>query len=163
MTPLLKTAGYALQQGAVIASDAVGDMIGTSMPYADSQFLQPGYLSKALNQYAVEPSAGPVSLASVLALDIRSTSSNCNNVVVQLEHKKECALPDQLFIKLPMPELGTRWFFGVIESWQLESYFCRHVAPYVPLRTPKTYATHSQGTRFFLAQENLHLRFPASV
>ena len=157
MTPLIKTAGYALQQGAVIASDAVGDMIGTSMPYADSQFLQPDYLGKVLTQYSVEELASPVSLASVSALDIRSTSSNCNNVVVQLEYNNKSDLPEQLFIKLPMPDLGTRWFFGVIESWQLESYFCRHVAPHVPLRTPKTYATHSQGTRFFLAQENLHL------
>ncbi len=154
---IAKTFAYAVQNSFVLAGDAIGDALGARMPYEDKKFLTPQHLSKMLNQFSVEPQATPISLTSVVPLDIRSTSSNCNNVVVQLDQKHPSGFPDQLFIKLPMPDIGTRWFFGVIQSWQIESYFCRHVAHHVPLRTPKTYATHSQGTRFFLAQENLHL------
>jgi hypothetical protein len=55
-----------------------------------------------------------------------------------------------------MESLVTRWFFSIINSWRLESHFFRHVARDLPLRTPVTYATHWQGSRFFLVQENLH-------
>jgi hypothetical protein len=54
-----------------------------------------------------------------------------------------------------MASLLTRWFFTIINAWQLESHFFRYVASTLPLRTPVTYATAYQGTRFYLIQENL--------
>ena len=88
--------------------------------------------------------------------DIPSVSSNCHNLVLTIEQDGEADLPDSLFVKLPMESLATRWFFSIINSWRLESHFFRHVARDMPLRTPVTYATRWQGTRFFLVQENLH-------
>lgn len=163
---IIQSSGFAARAGLTIASDAIGDVFagagGRSVPYAADRFLTAEHLTAMLNQHAVPPLASDsanreVLINAVKPLDIRSTSSNCNNVVVEIEQAAGALLPDQLFIKLPMPDLGTRWFFAVIGSWALESYFCRHVAPHVPLRTPKTFATYSKGSRFFLAQENLHL------
>ncbi len=153
---LLKTCGYALGAGVIVARDGIADFGGSAIPYQVEQFLTPEYFSQMLNDHALTPRAAPVSIDSLEILPVKSTSSNCNNVVVNIGGVDSAVLPEQLFVKLPMADLGTRWFFDIIGSWQLESYFCRHVAPHVPLRTPKTFATASQRTRFFLVQENLH-------
>ncbi len=86
---------------------------------------------------------------------VPSVSSNCHNLVLTIEQAGESTLPRSLFVKLPMEALATRWFFSIISVWRLESYFFRHVAHTLPLRTPLTYATRCQGTRFYLVQENL--------
>ncbi len=156
LTNIARSGAFAVGAGLNITRDAIAGCLGRSVPYAPERFLTPAHLSEMLNRYAVGPVVNRIEIDSVRSLDIRSTSSNCNNVVVELEQAGEAVLPDQLFIKLPMADLGTRWFFDVIGSWQLEAYFCRHVAQHVPLRTPKTYASFSERTRFFLVQENLH-------
>ena len=136
--------------------DACKDLLDMAMPYSADQAVTPSVLSDWLNRYRVEPVSGVVSISDVKILNIPSVSSNCNNVVVEIEQLGEPLLPQSLFIKLPMASLSTRWFFSVIGSWQLESLFFKSVAHTVPLRTPITYATKSQGSRFFLIQENLH-------
>jgi Ecdysteroid kinase-like family len=136
--------------------DALGDVSGKSMPYKAEVVATPEVLSRLINEGAVQPFSRPVELDGIEVQDIPSVSSNCRNLVLSLQHQSGPELPDSAFLKLPMESAMTRWFFGVIKSWQLESHFFRHVAGKVPLRTPITYATASQGTRFFLLQENLN-------
>ncbi len=95
-------------------------------------------------------------ISGVQRQPIPSVSSNCDNLVLTIEQAGEPTLPRSLFVKLPMESLLTRWFFSIINAWRLESHFFRHVAHTLPLRTPLTYATRCQGTRFYLVQENLH-------
>jgi hypothetical protein len=126
------------------------------MPYKAEEVSRPEVLSRLINDWSLEPLARPLSIDSVHCQDIPSVSSNCHNLVLTLEHSGESGLPDSVFAKLPMESAVTRWFFSVINSWRLESHFFRHVARDLPLRTPVTFATHWQGSRFFLIQENLH-------
>ncbi len=151
-----KLAVIAIQRGGAIFSDAVGDRLGTSLPYDADSFSTAELLTRLMNRHGVEPLSGEVNISAVRQLDIPSISSNCNNLVLSIEQEGEGVLPDSLFVKLPLPSLVTRWFFSIIGSWELESRFFRDIAATVPLRTPVTYATHSQGTRFFLIQENLN-------
>lgn len=116
---IIQTSGFAARAGLTIANDAIGDIGGRSVPYAADHFLTAEHLTAMLNQHAVVPLGsdsvnGKVLINAVEPLDIRSTSSNCNNVVVEIEQAAGALLPDQLFIKLPMPDLGTRWFFAVV-------------------------------------------------
>jgi hypothetical protein len=136
--------------------DALGDVSGKSMPYRAEVVATPQVLSKLINEGAVQSFSRPVELSGIEVQNIPSVSSNCRNLVLSLKHHSEPELPDSVFLKLPMESTLTRWFFSIIKSWQLESHFFRHVAHTVPLRTPVTYATACQGTRFFLLQENLN-------
>lgn len=138
-----------------LLGDAVGDLTGRSMPFRAAQVVKPEILTRLMNSGRIGSSAEPVEITAVKAQDIPSVSSNCHNLVLSVQHRGG-ALPDSLFVKLPMESIATRWFFSIINSWRLESHFFRHVAPDLPLRTPITYATACQGTRFFLVQENLH-------
>jgi hypothetical protein len=144
-----------------MAVDAVGDVLGKSMPYRPDVVATPEVLSRMINEGAVQPFSRPVELTRVDVQDIPSVSSNCRNLVLNLEQSVEqsgqAELPDSVFLKVPMESAATRWFFTLINSWQLESHFFRHVAGRLPIRTPITYATAHQGTRFFLLQENLHV------
>lgn len=143
-------------RGIGLSIDACKDLLGIAMPYTADQAVTPAVLSDWLNRYRVEPLSAVVNIQGVRILNIPSISSNCNNVVVEVDQLGDPVLPKSLFIKLPMASLTTRWFFSVIGSWQLESLFFKSVAHAVPLRTPITYATAFRGSRFFLIQENLH-------
>ncbi|MGI9288377.1 MAG: phosphotransferase [Pseudomonadales bacterium] len=147
---------FASKKWVNILVDAIGDRSGRSLPFDVDTFTAVNTLNHVINAHGVQPLHAPARITSVNQQDIPSVSSNCHNVVLSIEQEGEAVLPSSLFVKLPMPSLTTRWFFSIIGSWQLESYFFKHVAPNVPLRTPHTYATHSEGTRFFLIQENLH-------
>jgi len=156
-TDLARLSAYGSEQLFRVAQDALGDVTGKSMPYLPEHFLTNSQLSEVLNRYAVERSWGDdIEISRVTTLPIPSVSSNCQNVVIDIDHLSGECFPNSLFVKLPMSNLATRLFFGMTQSWALESYFCRHIAAHVPLRTPRTYATHFEGTRFFLAQENLN-------
>lgn len=149
-------AGILAAGGVRLCRDALGDISGTSLPYKAQDVATPAILSELLNSGAVQPTAIPVQISSVQRQPIPSVSSNCENLVLTIEQVGEQTLPRSLFVKLPMESLLTRLFFTVINAWQLESHFFRHVAHTQPLRTPITYATRHQGTRFYLIQENLH-------
>lgn len=153
---ICRLALFAARQWGQVARDAVGDLTGASLAYEADTVVTAESLSQLINEHGVEPLSAPVSIRSVTRRDVPSISSNCNNVVVDIEQAGSEVLPNSLFIKLPMPSLATRWFFSIIGSWHLESRFFRDVAPNVPLRTPVTYATGARGSRFFLIQENLH-------
>ena len=152
----LKLAAVAAREGGRLAADGLPGAAGNSMPYLAAEVATPVALSRLINEYALVPFDMPVDITAIRRQDIPSVSSNCHNLVLSLEQSGEAGLPDSVFVKLPMESVVTRWFFSIIDSWRLESHFFRHVARDLPLRTPVTYATAWQGTRFFLVQENLH-------
>ncbi len=127
-----------------------------ALPYKAHQFCEPKTMTRLINRYSLLDDINSVNISTILRQDIPSISSNCQNLVLTLDQDGVTKLPPSVFVKLPMESLLTRWFFSVINAWPLESYFFRHVAQHIPLRTPVTYATHWQGSRFFLIQENLH-------
>lgn len=151
-----KIAGMIATGGAGLLRDALGDIAGTSLPYRAPDVATPAVLSQLINSGALQPGASAARISRVQRQSIPSVSSNCENLVLTIEQAGEPTLPHTLFVKIPMESLLTRWFFTIINAWQLESYFFRHVAHTQPLRTPITYATRCQGTRFYLVQENLH-------
>lgn len=161
---IARLTAYGVGQLLQVGRDALGDISGKSMPYLPEPFLKNTHLGDVLSRYAVpidgneadSKALRDITINGVTQLPIPSVSSNCQNVVVDIDHEMGEQLPNSLFVKLPMASIATRLFFGMTQSWALESYFCRHIAPQVPLRTPRTYATHCDGTRFFLAQENLN-------
>jgi hypothetical protein len=146
----------AVRELARVGGDLFGDIVGRSMPYQADRVCRPETLTRLINDHALEALGGPAAITSVQRQDIPSVSSNCHNLVLTLEQAGSPRLPDSVFLKLPMEALATHWFFSVINSWRLESHFFRHVAGALPVRTPVTYATGWQGSRFFLLQENLH-------
>ena len=146
----------AARVGGQLASDALGDIAGTSMPFRAQDVATPQTLTDLLNAGSLLSDVKPVTINAVQRQDIPSVSSNCHNLILTIEQAGETTLPQSLFVKLPMESLITRWFMSIINSWRLESHFFRHVARGLPLRTPITYATGWQGSRFYLVQENLH-------
>ena len=152
----VKMALVAAREWRRLAGDALGDKTGRSMPFRPDDITTPETLARLINTWSLEPLHEPVHIRSIHRQDIPSVSSNCQNLVLTLEQSGKASLPTSLFVKLPMESMVTRWFFSIINSWRLESHFYRHVARDLPLRTPVTYATQWQGSRFFLVQENLH-------
>ncbi|MEZ5573950.1 MAG: phosphotransferase [Halioglobus sp.] len=135
--------------------DALGDITGSSLAFRGQDVATPDVLTRMINEGALQAGTTGVRITGVQQQPIPSVSSNCENLVLTIEQAGDAILPRSLFVKLPMESLLTRWFFTIINAWQLESHFFRHVAPTLPLRTPITYATRCQGTRFYLIQENL--------
>jgi hypothetical protein len=136
--------------------DALGDITGRGLPFKADDIIKPEILTRLLNEGALQPHTTPIVINTVVRQDIPSVSSNCQNLVLTIKQAGDATLPSSLFVKVPMEPLATRWFFSIINSWQLESYFFRHVAQTLPLRTPTTYATAWRRSRFYLVQENLH-------
>jgi len=138
-----------------LLADALGDLTGRSLPYKASAAATPAVLNRLLHDGALRAEANAARITAVRKQPVPSVSSNCENLVLTIEQAGEPVLPHSLFVKLPMESLLTRWFFTIINAWQLESHFFRHVAHTLPLRTPITYATRYLGSRFYLVQENL--------
>jgi len=150
-----KMGWVAARAGARLAVDALGDVTGASLPYRADEVATPEVLGRMIERGALPPGLGPVRITAVHRQPVASVSSNCQNLVLSIEQAGAPVLPASLFVKLPMESRLTRWFFGIINAWRLESHFFRHVARDLPLRTPVTYATRWRGTRFYLIQENL--------
>ncbi len=150
-----KMAWVAARGGCQLLVDALGDFTGSSLPFRAQDIATPAVLTMLINTGTLQPDAGPVQICGVQRQSIPSVSSNCENLVLTIEQSGEPVLPRSLFVKVPMESLLTRWFFSIINAWRLEAHFFRHVAHTLPLRTPITYATRCQGTRFYLVQENL--------
>jgi len=151
-----KMAVVAAREWGRVVADALGDGTGSSLPFTADDVATPETLTRLINTWPLMADRAPAQISALHRQDIPSVSSNCHNLVLTLEQEGEATLPRSLFVKLPMESVLTRWFFSIINSWRLESHFFRHVARDLPLRTPITYATHWQGSRFFLVQENLH-------
>ena len=138
--------------------DAVGDITGRSLPFKADDVAKPDTLARLLNEGALQPHTAPIVINTVVRQDIPSVSSNCHNLVLTIEagRGRYVAL-ELMFVKVPMEPLATRWFFSIINSWQLESYFFRHVAQTLPLRTPINICHRfPSAPAFYLVQENLH-------
>jgi hypothetical protein len=145
----------AVRGGYQLFVDALGDLTGSSLPYRSAAVATPEILTQLINDGALQENARTARISAVQRQPVPSVSSNCENSVLTIKQAGEATLPRSLFVKLPMESLLTRWFFTIINAWQLESYFFQRVAHTLPLRTPITYATRYQGTRFYLVQENL--------
>ncbi|HEY6132012.1 MAG TPA: phosphotransferase, partial [Halioglobus sp.] len=151
-----KVAWVVAREGGRLVGDALGDLTGTSVPFKAQDVVHPEILSRLINTGTLQPGSKPVTISAVRRQAIPSVSSNCHNLVLSIEQAGEPTLPTSLFVKLPLESRATRWFFSIINAWRVESHFFRHVARELPLRTPVTFATRCQGTRFYLVQENLH-------
>ncbi len=150
------TLGSAATRGlGALAADSLGDLVGASLPFRPQQVCRADTMNRLLREGAVRPWPRPPAVTAVRRQPVPAVSSNCQNLVLDLEQSGPALLPDSVFVKLPMEQLATRWFMGIMRSWRLESHFFRHVAGDLPLRTPVTYATAWRGTRFYLIQENL--------
>lgn len=136
--------------------DALGDLTGRGLSFDPKRFVTPQNLNDEINRFGTHPLAEPAAIEALSVKAIPSISSNCRNTVISIDKQATEALPASLFIKLPMPSLATRCFLNVTGSWQLESFICEHIAPTLPLRTPITYATRRQRSRFYLIQEDLN-------
>ncbi|MFK7733586.1 MAG: phosphotransferase [Pseudomonadales bacterium] len=163
-TELAKLIGFSMVQAVRVLVDRVGDLFGASLPYLPAKALEKTLLNELIDQHSVPSSTGEAKalrlpLSAIKVRDVKSVSSNCQNLIIdvqqQVAQNSAISGENSLFLKLPMNSLPTHWFFALIGSWQLESYFCRHIALRIPFRTPETFATHAKGTRFFIAQENL--------
>ncbi|MEM8499429.1 MAG: phosphotransferase [Pseudomonadota bacterium] len=161
---LAKLIGYSIVQATRVLFDRIGDLIGNSLPFLPAKALELPRLNELLGHHSVpgndaEPNEIRLPLSAIKVRDVKSISSNCQNLILDVQQagSRDSAEPGEnsVFLKLPMNSLPTHWFFALIGSWQLESYFCRHIAPRIPFRTPITFATYAKGTRFFIAQENL--------
>ena len=134
----LKLGRVAAGVGVSLLVDALGDLSGRSLPFRAADVAQPEILAGLISRGALTQVTPTVSIKEVKRQEIPSVSSNCHNLVLTIEQQGESALPDSLFVKLPMESLATRVFMNVIRSWRLESHFFRHVASGLPLRTPIT-------------------------
>ncbi|MBW2273716.1 MAG: phosphotransferase [Deltaproteobacteria bacterium] len=161
-SPYIVTAGQAAKTLGRILWDRAAEPMGLALPFDPARVTDPAFLNDLLANHAVDPDAARFRIAAARMLDIKSVSSNCNNVVIALEHEGQppssssSPLPRSAFLKLPPPELLTRLFCNVIRVWELECQFYRRVAARVPFRIPKAYAVKNQGTRFVMLLENLH-------
>ena len=139
-----RVAGIVAAGGVRLLRDALGDIAGTSMVFRAPEVAEPAVLSELIRSGALQPGVRHAHISRVQRQPIPSVSSNCENLVLTIEQEGEPTLPSSLFVKIPMESLLTRWFFTVINAWQLECHFFRHVAHTQPLRTPITYATRCQ-------------------
>mgnify|MGYP001116834342 CR=1 FL=1 len=116
-----KMAGLITAGGTRLFRDALGDITGASMPYKAPDVATPAVLSQLINNGALQSGASAVKISAVERQSIPSVSSNCENLVLTIEQVGEPILPRSLFVKIPMESLLTRWFFTIINSWELES------------------------------------------
>jgi hypothetical protein len=139
-----------------IALDACLDWHSSTLPMAPGKVITPGFLNTLLASHGQTPAARSARVRSVSLTDIQSVSSNCNNFIIAVEWEAGSDMPDTLFLKLPCPELTTRWFCNVIRVWELECNFFRSFSEDFPIRLPQVYAIATHRSRFVLLEENLH-------
>jgi hypothetical protein len=140
-----------------LAADALLEGRLNTLPMAPQRAVDATAFNHLLAHHGTSDSMRSARVAGVDILDITSVSSNCNNLVLapQWQHGGE-ALPTTLFLKLPCPELATRWFCNAIGVWSLECRFFRNFATDFPVRLPRVHALADHRSRFMLLQENLH-------
>lgn len=131
---------------------------GMGLPLSEERVASPQFLNSLFSRYGVGAYQQLRGIEHVDILDIQSISSNCSNRVLSL-HYDSTASPDwpaRMFLKMPVPELGTRLFFSVIRSWQLECEFYQRVAQDLPIRTPQPYLVAMLRSRFVMLMEDLY-------
>lgn len=131
------------------------DAFGSSLPFQPEKVTDLAYFNGLFASHGVDPALAGVEITNVDQLDIKSVSSNCNNVVISLSEVSN-RLPDTLFIKLPCPEKLTRFFCNAIGVWEIECLFYKNIAHEMPIRVPKPYVAAHRGSRFTLVLEDLH-------
>ncbi len=139
-----------------VTRDAIEDVFGTSLPMHPDKVITTEFLNQLLAEHGCDPDIRNARAVAVRKTDIQSVSSNCNNFIIEVDWEAGCDMPTSLFLKLPCPELMTRWFCNVIRVWELECRFFLNFRDDFPIRLPKTYAITTRGSRFVLLEENLH-------
>ncbi len=152
----LKALSSALASTMRLAIDACLEWHPSTLPMAPEKVITPQYLNKLLAQSGCTPEARSARVQGVKVLDIQSVSSNCNNFIIEVDWETDAQMPSTLFLKLPCPELATRWFCNVIRVWELECNFFRNFSNDFPVRLPQVYAVATHRSRFILLEENLH-------
>ncbi len=139
-----------------IATDACLEWHSSTLPMAPDKVITPDFLNTLLAEHGCSDAAMAARVRSVKPTDIQSVSSNCNNFIIEVEWEAGSDMPNTLFLKLPCPELATRWFCNLIRVWELECNFFRNFSDDFPIRLPKVYAVATHRSRFVLLEENLH-------
>ena len=130
-----------------IALDAMAEPFAAALPMSPERIANPAVLNAILREYGTGSLPADVSAAQIL--DVPVISSNCNNVMMELDYASEhSAAPTSIFVKLPCEELSTRLFCNVLGVWRTECFFCQNLAAKVPIRVPAVHAVASRGTRF---------------
>ncbi|UCH28490.1 MAG: phosphotransferase [Myxococcales bacterium] len=135
--------------------DAVAEPFGAALPLLPRSLARAEVLNRLLREHGIGLAAN-ASVTSVELLDIKSISSNCNNVVIRVDSGSgQGSLPSTLFVKLPSTNLWTRLFCNLLGIWSNECHFYRHAASRVPFPVPKPYVVADRGSRFALVLEDL--------
>lgn len=146
-----------MRAGCFISLDGLRLTPGGTLPLDSRNISTPEFVKNLCHRHAV---ASLPDIDNLERIDIQSNpqiSSNCNILLVTAGWSESAEdFPKSFFIKTPSPNLATRWFLNVIESWKLETRFCQKVADTLPIKTPKTYAAVARGSRFCLLQEDLN-------
>lgn len=152
----IRLLGRLVSDSRQLAIDALAEPFGAALPLLPASVAKPKVLNRLLREQGTEASTG-AEVSRVELLDIKSISSNCNNVVVRVESNgAPSSVPSTLFIKLPSTNLWTRLFCNLLGIWSNECHFYRNAAPRVPIRVPRPYLVADQGSRFVLVLEDLH-------
>ena len=154
----LRLAQASLQALGRIGADAFAEAGGRALPRTREQICD----TETLNRLLVDdcPTGGlrlPI-VSDVRLPGIDFESSNCTNFLLEVEFVdggSRADLPRTLYVKIPCPEMATRVFGNALGFWELETRFCTHVAPHMPIRTPRVYAAARKGARFVLVLEDL--------
>jgi hypothetical protein len=145
-----------LKSTARIAVDALLEWHPSTLPMVPDKVITPEFLNHLLGEYGFGNAARRAVAIEVRTTDIQSVSSNCNNFIIEVDWEEGADMPATLFLKLPCPELATRWFCNVIRVWELECSFFRSFVDDFPVRLPTVYAVASHRSRFILLEEDLH-------
>lgn len=138
--------------------DELAELAGQALPRTREQACSHTTLNGLVTAYRPDAAEALPSITTARLPGIDFESSNCLNFLVEVEFADDdfsSALPRTMYVKLPCAEWGTRIFGNTLGFWELETFFCAHIEPHVPIRTPRVYAAARKGGRFALVLENL--------
>ena len=135
--------------------DSVREPIGRALPRTAEQLARPDVVNALLRDFPPLGAARAPRVRDVRLPGVDFESSNCRNFLLELDWETGADGPRSLYAKLPTASLRTRVFANALGFWALECAFCERVAPHVPIRVPRVYASAQRGARFVLLLENL--------
>ena len=142
-----------------ITADVAGLGAGAALPGSVEEFEDGRVVNDLLEKHRPSESHRLPTVGAVRLPGVDFESSNCQNFLIEWDFTGASGdgdLPGTAYVKIPCKELSTRLFANSLGFWELESFFCRHVAQHIPIRVPRVYAAAWEGSRFVLLLENLH-------
>ena len=155
MSRLAAATSVMTSTGQLALDGLLGGFAG-ALPMRTVDVASANFVNTLLSSHGIREESSEVRAVEVETQDIQTVSSNCNNLVIEVQWSPAGSMPDTLFLKLPCAELATRWFCNTIGVWELECEFFRRFSGDFPVRLPKAYAAATRRSRFALLQENLH-------